>query len=333
MLVAVGCLRVWEWAHSRCQALEEQVPGTKRWVPGTWAMVLLIGGGLVYSGAQTTVGYFRLWAHDPDLYTHFEVGPSEIGRTIGALPAEERVYLSPVPVDHPSVVLYSGRRPGVQGFQGRFCTVAVDRASQDTSYVIAYHDDQESLPRLAALYPQSRAEGAGALHYGQPYFSVLRVPAGTAPEIAPQHVSEVHWGAPDATIQLWGYDLDRPSYRPGERVGLTVYWRATGSLAVDYTVFVHLLGPDNPATGGPLWAQDDSEPCRRGYPTSAWAADEIVIDPYVLHVPADAPAGEYEIVVGLYNWQTMVRLPVLDDAGQVVGDHVVLGSLRMNVGP
>jgi hypothetical protein len=297
-------------------------------------VALLLGGGLAYSGVQTTVGYFRVWAEDPDLFTHFEVGPSEIGRAIGALPAEERVYLSPVPVDHPSVVLYSGRRPGVQGFQGRFCTVAVDRAAQDTSYVIAHHDDRESLPRLAALYPQSEARGAGALHYGQPYFSVFRVPAGIAPEVLPQQVTDIDWDASEATIRLWGVDLDQASYRPGEQVKLTLYWRTTAELKVDYTVFVHLLGPeDNPATGGPLWAQDDSEPCRRGYRTSAWTTDELVIDPYLLAVPENAPAGEYRIEIGLYEWRTMLRLPVLDDVGQVRGDHAELLSLRITVAP
>jgi len=238
-----------------------------------------------------------------------------------------------VPVDHPSVALYSGRRPGVRGYQGRFCTVAVDRAAQDTSYLIARHDDRESLARLAALYPQSQAVGAGALHYGEPFFSAFRVPAGTAPEIVPQHVTEVRWGAPEAAIQLWGYDLDQPSYRPGEQVRLTVYWRTAGPTAIDYSVFVHLLGPDNPATGGPLWAQDDSEPCRRGYPTSAWAGDEVVIDAYGFTVPESAPAGDYQIVVGFYEWQTMTRLPVLDEAGQMDGDQAVLGPLRVTAHP
>ena len=328
MLVAVGCLeagrRFKRWVEPWLRPRGAQI-----------ASVLLIGLGLAYSGAQTTRGYFGLWAEDPDLFTHFEVGPSEVGRYIGALPPGERVYLSPVPVDHPSVVLYSDRRPGVQGYQGRFCTVAVDRAAQDTTYVIAHHDDRESLPRLAALYPQSQAESAGALHYGAPYFSVLRVPAGIAPKVTPQYVRDVFWSAPGSlspTIRLWGYDLDQGTYRPGENAELTLYWRSSGGLEVDYTVFVHLLGPNNPAGDAP-WAQDDSEPCRRGYPTSAWRRDEIVIDPYSLSVPENAPVGEYRIVVGFYEWQTLQRLPVVDDDGRVAGDHVALGTLQVTAAP
>jgi hypothetical protein len=322
MLAAVGCLEAWGW-----------VQGSRRRKLATWALAAVIVGGLVYSGAQTYFGYFGLWAGDPDLFTHFEVGPSEIGRYIGALPAGERVYLSPVPVDHPSVALYSGRRPGVQGYQGRFCFVASDGVSQDTTYVIAHHDDRESLRQLAALYPGSQAVGQGALHYGQPFFTTVRVPAGTSPAIVPQHTGEVNWGAPDARIQLWGYDLGQSPYRPGERIKLTTYWRATGTLGTDYTVFVHLLGPDNPATGGPLWAQDDSEPCRRGYPTTTWATHETVIDAYALEIPENAPEGEYRIAIGLYEWQTMQRLPVLDEEGNVAGDYAELLSLRVTASP
>jgi hypothetical protein len=58
-----------------------------------------------------------------------------------------------------------------------------------------------------------------------------------------------------------------------------------------------------------------------------------VIDVYALAVPENAPAGEYRIAIGLYEWQTLTRLPVLGDAGQVVGDHVVLGSLQITAHP
>jgi hypothetical protein len=211
--------------------------------------------------------------------------------------------------------------------------VAVDRAPSDTTYLIAHHDDKQSLSRLAALYPQSVAVGQGALHYGEPFYSAVRVPAGTAPNVAPQERSEVNWAAPDAQVQLAGYDLDQATYRPGERIELTAYWRSSGALSTDYTVFVHLLGPDNPVSGGPLWAQDDSEPCRRGYPTSTWASDEIVIDPYALAIPDEAPPGEYRIAIGLYEWATMTRLPVLDEAGNVAGDYTVLGSVRIEAAP
>ena len=78
----------------------------------------------------------------------------------------------------------------------------------------------------------------------------------------------------------------------------------------NYTAFVHLLGPTNPATGGPLWAQDDSEPCRTFYPTSIWDAGEIVIDTFTLELPQDIPPGQYTLHTGFYELRTLERLPV-----------------------
>jgi hypothetical protein len=108
---------------------------------------------------------------------------------------------------------------------------------------------------------------------------------------------------------------------------VTLYYGAAREMNAEYTAFVQLLGPHNPATGGPLWAQDDSEPCRGIYPTSVWDPDELIIDRYTLSIPPEIPSGEYQVVVGFYSWWTMERLPVLDQAGNPIGDHVVLASL------
>jgi hypothetical protein len=212
--------------------------------------------------------------------------------------------------------------------------------------VIVPAEDVNSLPMLETYLPQGQIVDQGPLHYGLPYFLVYRVPAGARAQIAPGHVQRVEWSEGDehARFQLWGYDLDKTTFAPGEVIHVTLYYgvadpAAGGQSAVgqsaadqpagDYTGFVHLLGPLNPATGGPLWAQDDSEPCRRSYRTSAWRSHEIVLDRYAMTVPLDAPAGEYEIEMGFYRWDTLVRLPVLDDSGQPAGDHVILAQVTV----
>jgi hypothetical protein len=102
-------------------------------------------------------------------------------------------------------------------------------------------------------------------------------------------------------------------------------------MITDYTVFTHLLGPYNPNTQGPLWSQDDSEPCRGGYATSLWVMDEIVADRFELPIPVDAPPGEYELTMGFYNLLTMERLPVQNFESQADDRAVSLGSVF--VGP
>jgi hypothetical protein len=46
-------------------------------------------------------------------------------------------------------------------------------------------------------------------------------------------------------------------------------------------------------------------------------------------LPSDVPAGEYEIEVGLYLVSSGTRLPVLDDAGQVLDNRILLDSVMV----
>jgi hypothetical protein len=118
--------------------------------------------------------------------------------------------------------------------------------------------------------------------------------------------------------------LDEDVYRPGDTIHLTLYLQALEEMGVDYTLFVHLLGPENPATGSSLWGQDDSEPCRRSYPTSVWRPGEILRDKYAIPIPSEAETGNYEVRVGFYLLETLTRLPAVDAAGLPVPDDSVL---------
>jgi hypothetical protein len=220
----------------------------------------------------------------------------------------------------------SRRRPDVRGYNGRVCLVVADRPEEGATYVIAPAEDKRGLEQLEAFQPQGSVVSEGPLHYGQPYYLAYYVPAGAPADVEPAFARQVNWGDP---LELLGYDLARKPYRPGDVVHLTTYFRALEEVRNDYTVFVHLLGPHNPTTGGPLWAQDDSEPCRRAYPTSAWGPREIVVDHWALHIPPNAPPGEYQVALGFYHWPTLERLPVLDESGEVTGDHVLLTSLQV----
>ena len=112
-------------------------------------------------------------------------------------------------------------------------------------------------------------------------------------------------------VAFLGYTVS-PSggVRAGATLTVDLFWHAQGPLEKNYTVFVHLLGPYNPATGGPVWAQDDSQPLGGGHPTSRWQPGQTVPDRHSLDVPGNTPPGEYQIEVGLYEASTGVRLPV-----------------------
>ncbi|MFQ6058965.1 MAG: glycosyltransferase family 39 protein [Anaerolineae bacterium] len=134
-------------------------------------------------------------------------------------------------------------------------------------------------------------------------------------------------------ILFLGYDLGPTTARPGDVLALDLYWQATRKVSQRYTVFTHLLGQaHNPATGGPMWAQHDSEPLDGGYPTSQWFVGQTIRDHHELRIDPAAPPGEYQLEVGLYLLATGERLPVLGQGGEVVGDRILLDTIQV-MGP
>ena len=294
MLGAIGGLAPLHWLKGKIGTRHSAVT---RALSAGWTVILIAGFG--YSGLATYRDYFIVWGQDHALWTHFEGGRVAIGQYAGALPHDEAIYSSPEMPDHPSIVYNSGGRTDLKGYNGRLCTVVPAVTQTQTTYIIVQHEEQQSLERLGVLYPEGDPVPAGPDYFGQPYFTAYRIPAGAEAHLSIQHRSAANW---DDVIQFLGYDADAESLRPGETLALTLYSQSLIRLQQDYVLFVHLLGPDNPATGNTLWAQDDSAPCRGFYPTSVWSPPEVVIDAYTLLVPEDAPPGPYELQIGFYTW-------------------------------
>jgi hypothetical protein len=322
MLIIIGLLVL-------CDALRRRI--TRR-LP-SWSRVLsltlpiLIAAGFIYTGVATYRDYFIVWARNPNLFIHFEAGLVAVGEYIGELPPGEQVYLSPPPPEHPSIVLHSGQRENVRGYNGRVCLVLPASTAYDTTYVIIPDEDKNSLDLLAEYFSEGGIVDEGPLYYHQPYFLAYRVPAEVEVRVEPSHRLEANW---DNRIGLLGYDLDAPAYEAGETIRLTLYYRGLSEMATNYTVFTQLWGLHNPATGGPVWGQDDGEPCRRCYPTSSWGVGEVVIDKFVIAIPDEAPSGDYDLAMGFYQWPSLERLPVLDVAGQTATDNaVILGQVHI----
>ena len=120
-------------------------------------------------------------------------------------------------------------------------------------------------------------------------------------------------------VTFLGYDLDKATIRPGGTLHLTLYWQALAKMETSYTVFVHLLDAQNRT-----WGQMDNLPVGGTHPTTSWLPGEVVRDEYEIVVDATAPAGEYQIEVGMYDLGTMLRLPALDEQGNSLSDDRIL---------
>ena len=109
---------------------------------------------------------------------------------------------------------------------------------------------------------------------------------------------------------------------PGDKLNLTLNWLSLAATDRRYTVFAHLVGPPNPTTKTPLWAQKDQFPGNGARATDGWLPGQRIADPYQLIVPTDAPAGAYWIEIGLYEQPTGQRAPV-QTSGEAGSSFVV----------
>jgi hypothetical protein len=158
------------------------------------------------------------------------------------------------------------------------------------------------------------------------------VTLGGVEVISPDRLFELPEGIPypldyrlEGGIRLRGLDLGTPTAAPGGEVRLTLFWQAEEQPAGLYTAFVHLIGP-----AGSNVAQDDRWPAYT--PSSTWAAGQVIRDEYAISLPEDAPAGGYQIAVGLYDASTGLRLAMTDAAGAPVPDNRLVLPAQVSVG-
>ncbi|MCL4858819.1 MAG: glycosyltransferase family 39 protein [Caldilineaceae bacterium] len=132
----------------------------------------------------------------------------------------------------------------------------------------------------------------------------------------------------DNVMTLLGFVQDPPNPTPGALTQLTLYWQ----------VGEQRMPTPAPARGAPLsafvhlTAAGDAEAKAvqfDGWPTALRGLEpgDIIVQPVELELPADMPAGAYDLLVGLYSPQSWARLPVVDG-----GDAVKIGEWAVGNG-
>lgn len=136
---------------------------------------------------------------------------------------------------------------------------------------------------------------------GTPQIARLKV---AVPPAAPATAPLLRFGD---GITLADAEMAAPAVAPGETVTVTLTWQPEATPSTDYTLFLHLVPAGAPGT---VLAQRDGTPRDGAYPTSAWAAGEMIPDSHTLTLPPDLPPGDYELLAGLYRLDTLARLPI-----------------------
>ncbi len=159
-------------------------------------------------------------------------------------------------------------------------------------------------------------------------FGNLRVPLSETPTSLPEPSQAITLGglfsikgltlAVDGSSQSSDSSL---SLKAGQTINLKLAWNVLKPPPLDYTLFLHLtpVGSDQPA------AQVDRL-IRPDYPTGVWRVGDQINDSIDFALPADLPAGNYELWMGVYYWQTNERLAI-----KTRGDGDVTADQRLRL--
>jgi hypothetical protein len=121
-------------------------------------------------------------------------------------------------------------------------------------------------------------------------------------------------------ITLVGYDAPL-TVRAGEVLPISLLWKMERAADFDYSVNVSLVAPD-----GSVQAQRAGTPQGTFGRLTTWKPGGYYRDNHGLAVPPNAPRGEYQVWVLLYNWQDNSRLPLM---GNETEDLLVLMRVRV----
>jgi hypothetical protein len=146
--------------------------------------------------------------------------------------------------------------------------------------------------------------------FGQPArLPQAKAPAGTLP-------TAVNFGG---VARLFASAVSSQRVAPGGEETVTLCWEALDATPRDYSVFVHLLGPADALVG-----RRDTYPGLGAFATSLWKKGDAFCDCVIVPVNKDAPGEQvYGVEVGLFDRETMERLPASDAAGQVLTQVIV----------
>lgn len=114
----------------------------------------------------------------------------------------------------------------------------------------------------------------------------------------------------------------------GGTLHLTLNWRALASPRDSATVFIHLIDEaERPVSGWDYTPLGGSAPTYLWFPK--WLPHQAFLDPYRLTLPDGLPPGNYWLEVGMYGMTSHRRFPVVHFSGDLAGDRVVLGPVRV----
>ena len=121
-------------------------------------------------------------------------------------------------------------------------------------------------------------------------------------------------------IELTGVQQPDRLSRADKTLSLLTAWHVLSESQPGSTaIFVHLLDANDQ-----IVAQDD----RLGVPRHTWQPDDAFVQLHRLNVE-NVPPGKYRLALGLYDRADNVRWTIMDQSGQPLGDHIIVGEIEV----
>ncbi|MDY0020142.1 MAG: glycosyltransferase family 39 protein [Anaerolineae bacterium] len=119
--------------------------------------------------------------------------------------------------------------------------------------------------------------------------------------------------------RLISASVNQERLSPGQQLEVRACWEALRPMTTEYTVFVHLLGPENQ-----LVATRHTYPGLGKFPTTLWPVGKAFCDTYRMDIElwAETPMV-YKLEVGLFNAETGGRLSVVNRDGEPASPPIV----------
>jgi 4-amino-4-deoxy-L-arabinose transferase-like glycosyltransferase len=293
------------------RAGEARLTGRARAVPlAVVAVAFAVGALLTYRG------YFGLWAHQADVSETFNAdrwlalgsarglsGPSGATIFAGAGNADEPLQRYALAGTDPAAVrTFNGQRSLI---------FPVDPIP--TTYVFSARDLPPS-PLVARYFGSTPGQPIAVAPDGETVLR-LELPANR-PDFAPDHPLAARFGD---SLQVYGYDLPRDA-RAGDTLTVRWYWKIVGRDQRDLYFFNQLYdGKDRRG------AVDD-----HAFAPGYWPVGTTGISSFDLKVDPTLPTGAYSVLVGVYDRDTLTRLPVIDGLGRTAGSQISLGPIKVH---
>lgn len=313
LLPALGFTAVW-------QQVRQWSPTSSARLAGMIALLWL-----TFVAGQSSQAYFHSWAQSPDVRAAYQ------STLMSGL-----TYLQNEQIDGPVVV--SSVYPGV-AHDPSIALVMMGDKMADLRWVDG---------RLALLFPHGQATyllqpASTPLH---PLFQPLVEPIAqvnlrsgdldshfTVSRLLPTTSlpAEASLANFNNGLQLTAARWQANPVRPGDVVELVTTWRVTDTDQLgppvppldvtELVLFTHVLVDES----GAILTQAD----RLDAPSWSWQTGDLLVQIHQMYLSPDTPPGSYETVVGIYDRESGNRLPLLDQAGEVVDGRVFVVSLRV----